>query len=207
MLRFAIAALTLIFGLSSGPQSGSVAANEPDLGSCSGARMAMLGPAAHRYFTDVTLRDQHGREKRLYSDLLKDKVVVVSSFFTSCVNSCPIVNAVLAALQDELGAQFGTKVHFLTITADPVLDTPEILAGYARRLSARPGWHFLTGDERNVDLANYKLGFAVDEPSQHRNVLIVGNEATGLWKKCAAATTDPPELRRIVDEVLHDRAG
>ena len=62
---------------------------------------------------------RYGQEKRLYSDLLKDKVVVVSSFFTSCVNSCPIVNAMLAALQDELGAQFGTKVHFLTITADP----------------------------------------------------------------------------------------
>jgi protein SCO1/2 len=206
MLRLAMAALALMFGLSSGPPSGRLAADELVLDTCSKAQLATLGPA-HCYFTDVTLRDHYGQEKRLYSDLLKGKVVVVSSFFTSCVNSCPIVNALLAALQDELGAQFGTKVHFLTITADPVLDTPEILAGYARRLSARPGWHFLTGDERNVDLANYKLGFAVDEPSQHRNVLIIGNEATGLWKKIPAATIGLPELGRIVDDLLHDRSG
>ena len=128
MLRLAMAALALMFGLSSGPPSGRLAADELVLDTCSKAQLATLGPA-HCYFTDVTLRDHYGQEKRLYSDLLKGKVVVVSSFFTSCVNSCPIVNALLAALQDELGAQFGTKVHFLTITADPVLDTPRFSPG------------------------------------------------------------------------------
>ena len=184
------------------PGTGS-AANGPVLGSCSEAQRAALG-AAHCYFTDVSLRSQDGQERYFYSDLLKGKVVVISSFFTSCMSSCPIVNATLADLQDELRDPLGTEVHILSITSDPLLDTPEILSAYARRLAAREGWFFLIGDQENVGLANHKLGFAVETPAQHVNVIIVGNEATGLWEKISGAT-GLPELGRIIDDVLHDR--
>jgi len=202
--RFAATTLLLALGLLSGPMRDGLAAEGPVLGRCSKAQEARLGPA-HCYFTDVALRDQSGRQQRLYSDLLKGKVVVITSFFTACVNSCPIVNATLSDLQSQLGDRLGSEVRFLSITSDPVLDTPEVLADYARRFAAQEGWLFLTGDESNVDLANYKLGFLVDEPSQHLNVIIVGNEATGLWKKLPVATS-LSSLGQVIDDVVNDRA-
>jgi hypothetical protein len=39
---------------------------------------------------DLALRDQEGRTVRLYSDLIKDKVVVLSFFYTSCNYTCPM---------------------------------------------------------------------------------------------------------------------
>ena len=39
----------------------------------------------------------------------------------------------------------------LTVTFDPVHDTPEVLAKYAEQWKANPAaWHFLTGSEKDV---------------------------------------------------------
>src|SRR5262245_50280524 len=43
---------------------------------------------AHKYFTDVVLVNQNGEQMRLYSDLLKDKVVIINSFFATCQGTC-----------------------------------------------------------------------------------------------------------------------
>src|SRR5436190_8544988 len=38
--------------------------------------------AAQNYFTDVLLTNQNGEKRRLYSDLLKGKVIVINTFFS-----------------------------------------------------------------------------------------------------------------------------
>ena len=87
---------------------------------------------------------------------------------------------------------------------DPARDTPERLATYAGKFDARRGWYFLTGDPDNVDLANYRLGQYVGDPEAHRNVILVGNESTALWKK-APAILGVDKLHRLVIDVLEDR--
>ena len=37
----------------------------------------------------------------------------------------------MASVQDELGADFGAKIAFVSITLDPEHDTPEVLKDYA----------------------------------------------------------------------------
>ncbi len=46
-----------------------------------------------------------------------------------------------------------------------------------------PGWSFLTGKKENIDQALYKLGQYVQDKNSHKTIVIIGNEATGLWKK------------------------
>jgi protein SCO1 len=172
----------------------------------SAAPAAPAESAAHHYFTDVELIDQDGRPRRLYSDLLAGKTVVVDSFFSSCTGSCPAVAATLAKLQTALGDRLGRDVVLLSLSVDPQTDTPARLKKYAARLGARPGWYFLTGSKENVELALRKLGQYSERKEDHTNLLIVGNERTGLWKK-VFGLAKPEEILAIVQGVLEDRGA
>lgn len=162
--------------------------------------------AAHHYFTDVELIDQDGKPHRLYSDLLAGRTVIVDSFFSSCTGSCPAVAATLARVQAALGDRLGRDVVLLSLSVDPQTDTPPRLKEYATRLGAKPGWYFLTGSKQNVDLALQKLGQYSERKEDHTNLLIVGNERTGLWKK-VFGLAKPEEVLAIVQGVLDDRGA
>lgn len=159
--------------------------------------------AAQSYFTDVALINQYGEEMRLYSDLLEGKVVVVNVFFTSCNGVCPIMAKSLAEIQQWLGDRLGSEVHLISISVDPENDTPPRVAEYAERFGAERGWYFLTGSPEKVAAALGKLGQAVEEPEAHSNILILGNEPTGLWKK-ALGLADVKDLISIVQSVIED---
>jgi protein SCO1 len=162
-----------------------------------------LSPA-RKYFSDVELVDQDGQTHRFYSDLLQGKTVVIEAFFTNCTGSCPVLGQKLAALQEWLGDRLGKDVFLLSFTVDPQHDTPARLKQYATQVGARPGWFFLTGKKENVDWALYKVGHYVEQKEDHSNLLIVGNEATGLWKKVFGLAPSA-DLIHSLDGVLHDR--
>ena len=164
---------------------------------------AELSPA-HKYFTDVELVNQNGEKMRLYSDLLGGKVVIINSFFATCQGSCLPMNRNLEKLQEALGDHVGRDVHIISISVDPTVDTPANLKEYAKKLHARPGWYFLTGDKQNVDFALYKLGQFVSAKQDHLSIFIIGNERTGLWKK-AFGLARADELLKIVESVLNDQ--
>jgi protein SCO1/2 len=160
--------------------------------------------AAHAYFTDVRLITQNGDSVRLYSDLLKAKVVVINAFFGTCTGACPKISGVLAGLQERLGDHLGKDVFFLSFSVDPETDTPQELKEYAKRFHARPGWLFLSGERANVDLALAKLGQKVARKEDHLTIFMVGNNKTGLWKKVLAPDCTADMLKTIVDSVLVD---
>jgi protein SCO1/2 len=159
---------------------------------------------AHKYFTDVVLLNQNGERMRLYSDLLQGKVVIIDSFFATCQGSCLPMNRNLERVQEALGDRIGKDVYIISISVDPTVDTPASLKEYAKKLHARPGWYFLTGDKQNVDLALHKLGQYVDDKQDHLNIFIIGNERTGLWKK-AFGLARSDELVKVVESVLNDQ--
>ena len=82
------------------------------------------------------LRAQDGAEVALYQ--FRGKVVAVTFIFASCSATCPILTAKMAAVQDRLGSDFGSKVAFLSITVDPEHDNPEVLKRYATDVRRRP---------------------------------------------------------------------
>lgn len=164
---------------------------------------APQSPAQH-YFTDVELTNQNGEKMRLYSDLLKGKVVIINSFFATCQGSCLPMNKNLEKVQEALGDRIGKDVYILSISVDPAVDTPTNLKEYAKKLHARPGWYFLTGPKENVDFALKKLGQFVSDKQDHLNIFIIGNEPTGLWKK-AFGLAKSEELVKVVESVANDK--
>src|SRR5882672_7330555 len=112
--------------------------------------------AAREYFTDTILVDQNGRSHHFYSDLVAGRVVIMNIIFTGCRSSCPIIMGRLVELQDLLGPT-RSDVSILSISVDPVLDTPQALHAYADGFKAGPGWYFLTGAKESVDTVLRRL--------------------------------------------------
>jgi protein SCO1/2 len=160
--------------------------------------------AAQKYFSDVELLNQDGVKLRFYSDLLKGRTVVIIPFFTTCTNICPPMNRTMEKIQDALGDRLGKQVFLISISVDPVTDTPERLKAYASKFHAKPGWSFITGSKENVDWALHKLGQYVDDRNSHSSIMIIGNEGTGLWKK-AFALSAAGELVKIIEGVANDQ--
>jgi protein SCO1/2 len=106
---------------------------------------------------DFALTSQDGAAVTLQS--LRGKVVAVSFIYTWCPDVCPMLTDKLARVQDELGADFGTKVAFVSITVDPERDTPEVLKGYAAAFDADlAGWSFLTGEPAAIRDVAHRYG-------------------------------------------------
>lgn len=180
-------------------QSGATQPASPPSGDTEGKQSS-----AQKYFTDVVLLNQNNEQMRLYSDLLKGKVVIINAFFATCQGSCLPMNRNLEKVQEALGARLGKEAIIISISVDPLVDTPAKLFEYAKKLHAKPGWYFLTGDKKNVDLALYKLGQYVENKDNHLNIFIIGNERTGLWKK-AFGLARSDELMKVVESVLNDQ--
>jgi len=198
-----------VFALSNGPTLSQV--RHPAQASVVQQEQSAQQPAkpasqspAHNYFTDVVLVNQDGEKMRLYSDLLHDKVVVINSFFATCPGSCLPMERNLEKVQQALGDRMGREVHIISISVDPTVDTPANLKAYAKKLNARPGWYFMTGEKQNVDFALGKLGQLVTNKEDHLNIFIIGNERTGLWKK-AFGLAQSAELVKVVESVLNDK--
>lgn len=158
-----------------------------------------------RYFTDVELVNQNGEKMRFYSDLLQGKTVIINSFFATCQGSCLPITRNLEKVQESLGDRLGKDARIISISVDPTVDTPAELKAYAKKFHARPGWYFLTGSKENVEFVLKKLGQFVEEKQDHYNIIIIGNDRTGLWKK-AFGLAKSEELVKVVDSVLNDQS-
>jgi protein SCO1/2 len=141
-----------------------------------GSRLAVIRTAP-----DFNLMTQAGQKLRLAN--LKGKVLLVSFVFTTCNGTCPATTHRMSQVQQELktrGLWENNRVRFLSITLDPVRDTPEVLRGYMRLYDIDAyGWSFLTGP--------------VDQVA--RTI-----EAWGMWARPAAkGQIDHPSRIFLVD--------
>src|SRR6185437_9940260 len=94
---------------------------------------ARVQSPAEKYFSDVELINQDGQKMRFYSDVLKDKVVVINTFFITCTSVCPPLNRNMEKVQEALGDRLGKDAFLVSISVDPAADTPTRLKEYSRR--------------------------------------------------------------------------
>lgn len=156
------------------------------------------------YFTDSELTDQNGVVHKFYSDLMKDKVVVINAFFAECTGTCPMMAATLQQIQGYLGDRLGNQVEMLSISVDCMHDTPEVLHDYAERFGAQNGWYFLTGPKTNVDVVLHKLGQFAESREQHKTIMLIGNMKTRLWKKVDGLAA-PKDIFAVLESVINDQ--
>lgn len=160
-------------------------------------------------FKDMPLVDQEGRQVRLMSDLIGDRVVVMNFVYTTCTTVCPVLSALFTQVQDRLGDRLGREVLLVSITVDPLRDTPERLKAYAATRGAKPGWFWLTGAKPSVDSVLDGLGAYSPRFEDHPAMVLVGDGRQGQWSRFFGFPS-PDRILEQVDSLLatrHEQAG
>lgn len=131
-----------------------------------------------RALEPFVLVDQTGQRFDLAQ--LRGKTVLLNFVFTTCSTACPVVSVELAKLQEALPTPYRDRVHLLSVSVDPLNDTPERLASFTKALGVdRHNWAWLTGDAEQIDRFNQRFQ-AFDprkkgsvEPADHITSLIL----------------------------------
>jgi len=159
-----------------------------------------IGPAP-----ELSLTTQDGQ--RLSLTELRGKVVAVTFIYASCTDTCPLLTAKMAGLQAALGADFGPKVFFLSITVDPERDTPAVLQRYARAHGANlAGWAFLTGTPVEIRQVARRYGIYYKKTPRgdvdHTFLTSLVDQSGTLRVQYLGVRFDPDELLRDLQTLV-----
>jgi protein SCO1/2 len=149
---------------------------------------------------DVELLSQDGKKIHFYEDLLKGKTVVVSFIYTTCGSVCPMLGENLAKLQGLLGDRLGKNIQLISISTDPVTDTPERLKTWAKMFGENPGWTLITGQRADINKLLIALAGYIVDKGMHDPVILIGNQDKGIWKS-AFGLADPERLLEMLQQV------
>ena len=97
--------------------------------------------------SSFTLTNQLGQA--FSADDLRGKVWIANIIFTHCPGPCREMSKRMERLQAELVKE--SSLRFVSLTADPQVDVPEVLKRYAAIYHADPArWVFLTGSKADI---------------------------------------------------------
>jgi cytochrome oxidase Cu insertion factor (SCO1/SenC/PrrC family) len=162
---------------------GAFAANVAIAGTAQ-ADTAAAEAKARDYFTNVEVIDQDGHRLKFYDDVLRDNIVVISFIFTNCQGACPLMTRNLTMIRDMLPEHVRDEIQFVSISLDPVRDTPTAMKEFAQTHDAdQDRWLWLTGKPDNVNLVTKKLGTYTDDLEAHTTMLIAANVRESHWTK------------------------
>jgi len=100
---------------------------------------------------DFTLTNQDGRSVSFSA--FHGKIVVLNFIYTRCAlpHFCLRSSNNFGALQERFHDALGRDMVLVTVTFDPVHDSPDALKKYAQKWHAESSrWHFLTGSEAEI---------------------------------------------------------
>jgi protein SCO1 len=122
---------------------------------------------------DSKFVDQDGRKKTFRA--FRGTTVVITFIYTKCPlpTFCPMMDRHFATLQEHLHDDPALKdVHLVTVSFDPITDTPPVLRKHARELKADlTRWTFLTGDRDDIDRFAARFGLSVARsPTDARDI-------------------------------------
>lgn len=104
-------------------------------------RMVTEAKKEDAWLNEFELTQSNGRT--INSKDLRGEPYIACFFFSTCPGSCTRQSNQMQLLQSKFK---GKPIKFVSITVDPEIDTPEVLAEYAERFQAIQGkWLFLTG--------------------------------------------------------------
>lgn len=156
-------------------------------------------------FPDIKLVNQNNREKLFYSDVLKDKTVVINFFYTTCNGICSTQGRHFAKLQQALGDRLGKDIFLVSITKDPINDKQSQVQAWSEKLRPKAGWDLLTGEPKVVSelvrslIGNYSLGeehspsIVVIRESKNVRQRLYGLEDINLLKQTIISIVDQRE--------------
>jgi len=167
---------------------------------------------------DLTFRDEAGRTVPLSSFFSGRKPVILALVYYQCPMLCTmILNGVESSLK-AVSFDPGRDFEVLSVSFDPK-DTPQLAASkkqmYLRRYG-RPGtangWHFLTGDEANIQALTSAVGFrykydAASGQFAHASGIMVLTPQGRLSRYLYGVEYAPRDVRLALVEASENKIG
>lgn len=129
---------------------------------------------------DITLINQDREQVSLTELINSEQPVMLDFVYATCTTICPVLSISFSTLQKKLGDE-ADRVKFVSITIDPENDSPEIMKEYLERYQARPGWDFLTGSRKDIDIAMNAFDAYVPNKMSHYPLTLLRSPKTGKW--------------------------
>lgn len=144
------------------------------------------------------------RDRPLRAQELSGRPVLLHFVFAGCSRVCPLQLQELRALHEALPAPVRDRVVFLSVTVDPLSDTPAALAAFARGQGVdRAGWRFVSGDPSQVHRLHERLQafdprVAAPVPDDHRTTVFLYGPDGQLLQRHRGV---PLDRVRLADEL------
>jgi len=181
--RSRLEALTCAFALALAGTGIHAAQDDPHAAHRAHTAQRASGAATSVALPGTDLLQTEGRAFRLDAAAFGQRVVVIDFVFTSCTTICPLLNAVMASLQTQLGNRLGEDIVLVSISVDPSRDTPVRMSNKAREIGAGPNWIWLTGPQAEIDRTLRAFGLPRGRPEDHPPTILVGSPQRGEWLK------------------------
>ena len=122
---------------------------------------------------DAAFVDQDGKKRKFSA--FRGSTVILTFIYTKCPipTFCPMMDRHFVTLQEHFRDDPALKkVHLVTVSFDPMADTPPVLKAHARELKADlTRWTFLTGDRDEIDRFAARFGLSVARaPNDARDI-------------------------------------
>lgn len=157
----------------------------------------------HEYpLGDFELVDMRGQKTTFKEAVSCGKPVMVNFIFTTCTTICPVMSAIFAQVQNELGTE-SDKVCMVSISIDPGHDTPDRLLTYAERFNAGPQWTFFTGSEKDIIAVQKSVDVYRGNKMNHEPTTLLRRAEGGPWLRVdgiASASDIVHEYRQLAEQ-------
>jgi protein SCO1/2 len=166
---------------------------------------------------DLTFRDEHGATVSL-GQLLQGKPAILTMVYYKCPMLCTeVLNATLNSLK-EVPLEIGKDFSVITVSIDPsekpvLAEAKQIMyTGLYGRPGAVHGWHFLTGDEEQIQKLAAAVGFRFvydKESSQfaHASGIMVMTPEGRMSRYFYGLAYNPRDLRLALVEAGEGKIG
>jgi protein SCO1/2 len=167
---------------------------------------------------DLMFRDEGGREVRLGEYFNQGRPVIISLVYYECPMLCNQVLNGLAGSLKTLSFDVGKEFDVVTVSFD-ARETPQLAAAkkasyMARygRAGAEKGWHFLTGDQKNINALTQAVGFryAYDESTNqfaHASGIMLATPEGKLARYFYGIEYAPKDMRLSIVEASANKVG
>lgn len=152
---------------------------------------------------DQELLTQDGKRVRFKSDVIGDKLVIISFTYSTCALR-PVIDSITTGVQEHLGERLGRDVTIVSMSIDPVTDIPPRLKQYHKSVNAKPGWIFLTGKKPDVDRVLIGLDSYAPNIYNHPLSLLIGDGRRGVWKRLFGFPSSDAVMK-VINEFENDR--
>lgn len=148
------------------------------------------------------LTDQHG--KTVTARSLKNKLVLMNFFFTSCNSACPIQTRVLKSVQESLDPDI--DVEIVSVSISPLQDDVETIKKYTDKYGIFVDhWRFASTTLEKTDFLVQTFGVSIDNATSaqpdHRNMAYLFSKEGNLMQQYRLTPGIEQRLKKEINQL------